>query len=429
MDYKYILLLSVVVALISVGVFVFVKKYWPKSNKNKEEKKEENKEETRKSPPYLGFYKSNTYDSKDAFKITEILKKTNGLEMIKLDTWHRGKKNIKYYEKVFDHMSKNNISLVLDVGSGEIDRGWIEPGKNNDGIEYATIFNVKKLLDEKFPGLLIGVMLLDEPIMNLNSYWVNEWEPSITKWKPLEHKIYPKNDLYDNTKYSNMYISNTGKNTEPNTVSSQSDLYALLCTDFKLIRDVFGPDIYYLATFAYPVKDWETKRFALNGDLSNLKNKGDNWKINYISYEQFLHDNPFINVFGMDVYSTGNENIGRFNVWKRGYDVLVKIAKKQNKMNMLILQSNSELIFNVDSQTKNTCDSEREKQVKEYNEMLLKYAKDNGGVEAFPFRLVFMAPQIKCGTENNSNKCGDSVCFANSSNIKMITERHLSPSN
>ena len=70
---------------------------------------------------------------------------------------------------------------------------------------------------------------------------------------------------------------------------------------------------------------------------------------------------------------------------------------------MLILQSNSEKIFNDTSLIKNTCNNDRETQVQEYNKLLLTYASQNGGPTAFPFRLVFMAP-TEC---NQTNVCGD----------------------
>jgi hypothetical protein len=339
--------------------------------------------------PWLGFYKANLFP--DTFGIGNILGETNGFYKVDLLFW----KDITYYEKIFKFLVSRNIKLILTVGSGETDRGWI-------GGSASNIFKLKKLLDEKYKGLLIGIYLLDEPLGWLEYFIKNEWP----KWNSSTQQIYPASEYYDHNKYIQKYNS-MAPDTNGNDVISEGDMYALYRTDIQLISDTFGTCVYYFTCFAWPwQKGYEKIRFSRDAPRPETPiPKGGGWKMSELSWAQFLYDNPMINVVGLDLYSSYREtNQSQANAIAKAYDFFRKIQLPGTK-NMLILQSSGKLI-GKECGPRNTCNLDQEKFTRDYNKMLMNYAQNNGGIEQFPFYFVFMAP-TDC---KNNIKPDETIC-------------------
>jgi len=310
-----------------------------------------------------------------------------------------GRKDISYYKNVFNFLVSKNIKLMLNIGSGEIDRGWIS-GPN------ATIFDIKKLLDKDYPlDLLVGIYLLDEPLGWLETYLPTQWQATPSRWDPTKDRIYPKSNNYDSKKYMEQYKSLAPDTTNGNDVTSEGDIYSLYRTDIQLIHDTFGTCIYYLTCLAFPTSNKKNARFSLEKPkIPNPIPKGKTWKMANLSWGQFLYDCSIINVIGLDVYSTSREGINdRYSVWKSAYDIFKQVQPPGTK-NLLILQSNC-VNVHPDCGQENTCDKIIEELVKDYNQKLIDYTKDNGGSRQFPFQLVFEAPSDCVDKESGIKPC------------------------
>ena len=108
MNYKYIIILITVVLITAICVILLVRKLGSKT-KNTKNIVPNSLIPLKQNTPWFGFYNSGVQIYKsDPFKITEILKTTNGIEIIWLDTW--SPKTMDHYESAFEYLSK---SLVI----------------------------------------------------------------------------------------------------------------------------------------------------------------------------------------------------------------------------------------------------------------------------------------------------------------------------